>query len=170
MEINRIRYFTALVNATPHDPQKRQRQQIYIRAIETIPHLTVHYGRFQTNRKRLPLATPPSSGSRMVEVIRTEEKGSDVNLASYLLRDGFKGEYEQAVIVSNDADLVTAIDIVRLELGLRVGLLNPQTKPSRVLSQSVDFQREIRHGPLTASHFPGTLSDHTGTFRKPSQW
>lgn len=41
-QIRRIRYFTALVKATPNDPQKRQRQQIYIRAIKTIPSLSVH--------------------------------------------------------------------------------------------------------------------------------
>ena len=170
LRINRIRYFTALVNATQNDPQKRQRQQIYIRAIQTIPNLCVHYGRFQKNTKRMPLANPPSSGPRTVEVIKIEEKGSDVNLASYLLRDGFQKEYDQAVIVSNDGDLETAIDIVRSELGLPVGLLYPQANPSYVLSKAVDFQREIRKGPLSASQFPATLADAAGTFRKPSSW
>lgn len=169
-QIHRIRYFTALVKATPKDPQKRQRQQIYIRAIKTIPNLSVHLGRFQTNIKRLPLAHPPMSGSRMVDVMRTEEKGSDVNLASYLLLDGFRKEYEQAVIVSNDADLVTPIKIVRDEFGLKVGLLNPQENPSRVLKEAVDFYRKLRQGPLSVSQFPDNLEDGDGVFRKPSRW
>ena len=38
----------------------------------------------------MPLAHPPSVGPQTVEVIGTEEKGSDVNLASYLLLDGFR--------------------------------------------------------------------------------
>lgn len=169
-QIHRIRYFTALVKATPNDPQKRQRQQIYIRAIKTIPNLSVHLGRFQTNTKRLPLAHPPTSGSRMVDVMRTEEKGSDVNLASYLLLDGFRKEYEQAVIVSNDADLVTPIKIVRDEFGLNVGLLNPQENPSRVLKEAVDFYRKLRQGPLSVSQFSDSLEDDDGVFRKPSRW
>ena len=169
-QIHRIRYFTALVKATPNDPQKRQRQQIYIRAIKTIPNLSVHLGRFQTNTKRLPLAHPPTSGSRMVDVMRTEEKGSDVNLASYLLLDGFRNEYEQAVIVSNDADLVTPIKIVRDEFGLKVGLLNPQENPSRVLKEAVDFYRKLRQGPLSVSQFSDSLEDDDGVFRKPSRW
>lgn len=169
-QIHRIRYFTALVKATPNDPQKRQRQQIYIRAIKTIPNLSVHLGRFQTNTKRLPLAHPPTSGSPMVDVVRTEEKGSDVNLASYLLLDGFRKEYEQAVIVSNDADLVTPIKIVRDEFGLNVGLLNPQENPSRVLKEAVDFYRKLRQGPLSVSQFSDSLEDDDGVFRKPSRW
>jgi hypothetical protein len=35
----------------------------------------------------------------------TEEKGTDVNLATYLLVDGYEGDYEQALVMSNDADL-----------------------------------------------------------------
>ena len=169
-QIHQIRYFTALVKATPNDPQKRQRQQIYIRAIKTIPNLSVHLGRCQTNTKRLPLAHPPTSGSRMVDVMRTEEKGSDVNLASYLLLDGFRKEYEQAVIVSNDADLVTPIKILRDEFGLKVGLLNPQENPSRVLEEAVDFYRKLRQGPLSVSQFSDSLEDDDGVFRKPSRW
>ena len=52
-----------------------------------------------------PLAKPPVSGHRYVEILDTEEKGSDVNLASFLLLDGFDDEYELAVVISNDSDL-----------------------------------------------------------------
>jgi hypothetical protein len=44
--INRIRYFTALVKPTLADPQMRQRQEVYIRALETLPNLTVHCGHY----------------------------------------------------------------------------------------------------------------------------
>lgn len=45
-DIRRIRYFTAIVSGRPDDSDKPQRQQIYIRALQTIPHLTVNYGPF----------------------------------------------------------------------------------------------------------------------------
>jgi hypothetical protein len=35
-EIACIRYFTAMVNGTPEDPSKPQRQQTFIRALETL--------------------------------------------------------------------------------------------------------------------------------------
>ena len=167
-EINRIRYFTALVKPTSTDPKKRQRQQTYLRAISTIPNLSVHLGYFQTNPLKMPLAHPTSGGSRMVEVLRTEEKGTDVNLASYLLLDAFRNEYEQAVVVSNDADLITPIK--QEEFGLSVGVLNPQKKSNRALKDAADFYRPIRQGPLSASQFPHTLTDATGTFHKPPRW
>ena len=95
--INRIRYFTALVQSRPHDPQKTQRQQTYIRALDTISPLSVHYGQFLSNNVRMPLVNPPAGGPSLAYVIKTEEKGSDVNLATYLLVDGFKRDYDIAV-------------------------------------------------------------------------
>ena len=104
----------------------------------------------------------------------TEEKRTDVSLASYLLLDGFKREYDQAVVVSNDADFITPIEIVRYELGFKVGLLHPQLntniKPSQALRKTVDFYRRIRQGALSESLFPDTLTDAKGTFRKPARW
>lgn len=109
--INRIRYFTARVQPRPDDPQSARRQATYLRALQTIPNLSVHYGHFLTNPVRLPLANPSPDGPRTVEVLRTEEKGSDVNLATYLLVDGFDGDYELAVITSNDSDLLEPIQV-----------------------------------------------------------
>ena len=37
LTLNRIRYFTALVKPRPSNPQIRLRQEIYIRALETLP-------------------------------------------------------------------------------------------------------------------------------------
>ena len=169
-QINRIRYFTARVRPSRRDPLNLRRQLIYIRALETIPNLSVHYGYFLTNRVRLPLANPPANGPATAQVLRTEEKGTDVNLATQLLADGFRGDYELAIVVSNDSDYVGPIRLVRDELGLQVGLLNPQKRPSRALIEVADFYRTIRPGPLSASLFPDTLTDATGTFRKPASW
>ena len=65
------------------------------------------------------MAQPPLTGSRIVEVLDTEEKGSDVNLASYLLMDGFWDEYDLAVVVSNDSDLQLPVEMARTRLGSR---------------------------------------------------
>jgi uncharacterized LabA/DUF88 family protein len=122
--VNRIRYFTALTKPTPRDPDQHVRQQAYIRALRTIPNLTVHLGSFQSNVSKRPLA----SGGGLVEIIDAKEKGSDVYLASYLLLDGFNKDYEAAVVVSNDSDLTEPIRLVRHELKLVVGILNPHEK------------------------------------------
>lgn len=168
--INRIRYFTATVQARPEDPQKPVRQQTYIRALQTIPNLSIHYGRYLESVRRMPLAKPPAGGPRTVEVIKTEEKGSDVNLATYLVLDGFDKDYEAAVIVSNDSDLVEPIRVVRSRLGLQVGVLNPQKNTSWALQRAATFYRGVRAGVLKASQFSPTLQDAHGTITKPTDW
>jgi uncharacterized LabA/DUF88 family protein len=170
-QIHKIKYFTALVTARPNDPDQPVRQQTYLRALSTIPNLSITYGRFQMRQVRMPLVNP--TNGREALVYRTDEKGSDVNLASHLLHDGHKKDYELAVVVSNDSDLAEPIRLVSKELGLPVGLLNPQIKSER---QSVDlrkvatFIKTITKKHLQNSLFPDTLSDSNGTFFKPKHW
>ena len=84
LEIHRIRYFTALVKPLTSDPHTRLRQEIYIRALETLPNLTVHYGHYLQSTVSMPLAVPRSGGPRFADVLKMEEKGSDVNIATYM--------------------------------------------------------------------------------------
>ena len=166
-----IKYYTALISARPHDPEAPVRQQMYLRALKTIPILSIYYGHFLSHIVRMPLATSVTSGNvEYVEVLKTEEKGSDVNLASHLLRDAYTGGFNLAVVVSNDSDLAEPIRIVREELGRRVGILNPQRNPSRVLQRNADFFKKIRAHALRESQFPRTLHDAHGTFHKPLAW
>ncbi|HVR36551.1 MAG TPA: NYN domain protein, partial [Methylomirabilota bacterium] len=41
-----IRYFTARVRPLPHDPDQPTRQQIYWRALRTIPNFSLYEGHF----------------------------------------------------------------------------------------------------------------------------
>ena len=166
-QINQIKYFTALVSPRPHDPDQPTRQQTYLRALRTIPNLTIILGSFLTHDVMMPLA-PPESG--YVKVTRTEEKGSDVNLATHLLVDGYNDDYEIAIIVSNDSDLLAPIQVVSGQLRKPVGMLNPQKYPSRALLPRVKFLKQIRSGVLAKSQFPVTLMDARGKFSKPASW
>ena len=166
-QINQIKYFTALVRARPHDPGQRTRQETYLRALRTMPNLTIIYGTFLTHEVMMPVA-PPASGTK--KVIKTEEKGSDVNLATHLLVDGYSDDYEIAVIVSNDSDLLGPIEVVIDQLKKPVGLLNPQKHPSKALLPKVTFIKQIRSGVLAKSQFPVTLKDTRGSFSKPASW
>jgi uncharacterized LabA/DUF88 family protein len=117
------------------------------------------------------LAHPPPEGPRTVEVIKTEEKGSDVNLATYLLLDAFNDDYDTAVVISNDSDLVHPIEVVIHDVGKPVGVINPQrmTK-SWSLQNAAVFYRGIRESALRESQFPETLADDNGTIHKPAAW
>lgn len=176
LEINQIRYFTAPISSPPADQSGPQRQQIFLRALQTIPNMSIHQGSFQCHPRNMRLVNPPQGGPNYTDVYYTEEKGSDVNLASYLLFDGFKNDYEVAIVVSNDSDLCEPIRLARVELGLQVGVLVPtvarERYPSHDLKQVSDprFYRKIREKGLKACQFPPSLTDAKGKFSKPPSW
>jgi uncharacterized LabA/DUF88 family protein len=193
IDIHRIRYFTALVKPMPSDPNTRLRQEIYIRALQTLPNLTVHYGHYLQSTVSMALAVPPARGSRFAEVIKMEEKGSDVNIATYMLVDAFRGDCDQLVVVTNDSDLAEPVRIINKELRVPVGIFNPQTddtairrarvsgkplrpaRPSIELKKFAKFHRNITsEGPgshMALSQFPPSLIDAQGrTITKPVGW
>ena len=168
--IERIKYFTARVKSLPNNPNAPQRQQLYLRALMTLPNLEIIYGHFLSHKVRMPLANPVAGQPKTIEVIRTNEKGSDVNLATHLLHDAYQIRYESAVVISGDSDLLTAVQVVKNELRKPVGVLNPQKRPSRMLQKHATFYKHIRPGVLAASQFPATLRDEHGSFSKPAGW
>ena len=169
-EINRIRYFTALLENRNDSPSRQQDQQSYLRALETIPNLSVHYGHFLTSSVTMRLAHPEPGGPQNAVVVRTDEKGSDVNLACYMLLDAFDDDCELAVVISNDSDLAFPIQALRERFGKVAGVLNPQQNTSHKLRTTASFYRPIRQGPLSASQFAGRLRDAVGEFTKPPAW
>lgn len=169
-EIRRINYYTARVSARPDDPRQQVRQLNYLRALATLPKLEIHLGHFLSHEVWMPLAAPATGGPRFARVIRTEEKGSDVNLATHLVSDAYENHFDVAVIVSNDSDLLAPVRLVTQHLGKRVGILNPQREAAMVLSKAATFVKQVREGVLRASQFPAELRDARGAFRKPLEW
>lgn len=166
--IQSIKYFTANVSARPNDPQLPIRQQIYFRALKTIPHLSIIHGHFLTHS--VPMQLTGVNPIRRVWVDKTEEKGSDVNLAAHLLHDGFKGLYDVAVLITNDSDLAEPVRMVKQVLNLSIGILNPHARNSRTLQQYATFIKRIRQNHLHACQFTDKLTDGTGEFHKPIGW
>jgi hypothetical protein len=167
--VNRIRYFTAHVSNDPSDPRQSQRQQTYLRALGTIPNLTIHRGLFTQQIKKRRLAAAPHT---LVEIIHMEEKGSDVNLATHLLLDGFQGDFDLALVVSNDSDLRTPVQVVRQTLSLPVTVAIPGNR-RRIRRSSLapaDFYTRVTESKLSASQFPTVIQDANGQIRKPSSW
>ena len=170
--IHKVCYFTSLLHARPDDPGQPRRQLVYLRALTTLPGFEAYYGTFRSGNKRRPLAVPVPGLPDHVIIRESEEKGSDVNLATRLLVDGFNREYEQAAIVSNDADFASAMRYVRDDLGLRVTLVNPDRRNTspRDLAGAATYVRRLWKGHLRRSQLPDTLMDETGTITKPFAW
>lgn len=168
-DILKVKYFTARVSGVPSDQSKPQRQDVYLRALQRFrPEVEVHFGHFLGHRVRAPLAQP-LGGRHTAEVVKTEEKGSDVNLAVHLLNDRWLDSYDCGVVVSNDSDIAEAMRLVREQHGKRIGLVTPRTrKPSQQLKKHADFVRRIRANGLRHSQLPDPIPGTT--IRKPAAW
>ncbi len=167
----RIRYFTAPVKS----PAKQRRQEVYFRALETVPALEIHKGRFQSNVATRSVLNPRPGGPSQVEVVEIEEKGSDVNLAAWLTRDAAKRDCQAAFVISGDSDFAGVIKMVRREFNFPVYVIDPRKKTKKNvswdLSQAATDYDHLDRKLLPLCQFPSTLTDRRGrTITKPWEW
>ena len=167
--VEHVNYFTAKVRPRDNDTQIHVRQQAYLDALQALyPNkVSIYYGHFAQNKCRMPLAKSPHN---TMEVIKTEEKGSDVNLSTHLLNDAWLDKYECAVIVSNDSDMAEAMKLVKAHHpGKRLGLINPREgRASDRLRKHADFTKNIRKNMLKNSQLPDPIPN--STIEKPVSW
>ena len=168
--IDKIRYFTAPVSGRL-DPGQPIRQQRYLQALSSIPHLSVHFGSFLTTNKIRPLANPLPGGPSHVEILNSEEKGSDVNLASFLIHDACRDLFDVALVLSQDTDLLEPVRIVLAEHAKPVGLVVLDGKLPGRLAKSASFKRDVTPGRLKAAQFPDTIALARGkSVTRPPSW
>ena len=173
-DIQAIKYYTARISVHDDHKQAPIKQQIYIRALQIyIPECSIYYGHYLTHPVTLPLVHNSNTKKRQfVNVLKSEEKGSDVNLAVHLLNDAWLDKYDCAVIVSNDSDLSESMKLVKEQHKKTIGLITPSNnrnrKPTKMLRQHADFMKYIRKGVLNDSLLPNIIP---GTkIHKPKNW
>src|SRR3990172_12829304 len=95
--IDAVKYFTARVSARKDDPQKPSRQQIYMRALRTLPGLEIVYGSFLSHDVMMPLADPAPGTPRFARVTRTKKKGSAGKIRTPPTNNANKKKFRAAV-------------------------------------------------------------------------
>ena len=177
--IERVNYYTARISGRT-DPTAPARQHAYLRALQNLPLVAIHYGNFLATKKWAGLVQPPElrpsfplpvgAAPVVAYVWKTEEKGSDVNLGVHLVRDAFLKSFDEAAILTNDTDLVEPVRIVTQEVGLPVTLLTPVSNPSVSLARVASHVRHI--GPyLGPCHLSDPITLPNGqVVRKPLGW
>lgn len=196
LRLQRIYYFTARVKQLYPEDQSPNRQHTYLRVLENQGIEVVH-GKFRKDESWKHLASvrrdeiiEPVLGSYlgvvqralnkcseeakplvpMARVIKMEEKGSDVNLASFLLRDSFRG-LRNALVISGDSDLVTPIAFAR-EFGtdVRVAVPNADIKCSALRNASSSLI-QLRASDLISFQLPRVFTTNSGgIISKPKEW
>jgi len=171
--ITQIKYFTAMLSDRKNNQHSLIHQQAYLRAVQNyIPELEIHFGHYLTHAINLPLANSTPNKPKFVKVLKSEEKGSDVNLSLHVLNDAWLNRYDCAVIVSNDSDLAESMRLVKKHHHKLVGLIPPGYPEKRRLSKQLfkhaDFMKRIRPGVLRASQLPELIP--STELRKPDAW
>jgi len=177
--INRIQYCTAMVKGHTGDPNKAARQELYLRALRSTGMLHVRLGHFEERSKRGRLAfplpcqqNPPCvTGLGLVNVIAREEKGSDFNLATYLLKDAFLGDCEQAIVISNDSDLASAIHVARVDAKLPVHVVSPWLSVVKELRTAASSAQLLDKTLIPRRQLPVQIVLANGSvITKPTTW
>ena len=171
-----VRYFTARVTSYPTNRGAHQRQDKYLTALDSMPEIEIHEGQFMRHDRRRPLSSSligPNPSPEYVKVSLTEEKGSDVNLASWLLWDAISGDCTEAVVITNDSDLATPLDMVANKLSVPLTLINPQLRsPTAYALQKVGVATKQLHlRTIKRCQLPNPVVDPAGRqIRKPRDW
>ena len=171
-DVVQIKYYTARVKDRNSNPGQASRQEIYLRALRTLPEVSIIYGRFLSHWISMYSKDSKPGKPIYAEVLKTEEKGSDVNIATDMMGDGCKGLYEVAAIVTNDSDLQRTVETVRDQFGVPVGIINPSiNRPaSKALARPASFSKPIRKWHLEQSQFPRVIRTGDSRISKPHAW
>lgn len=196
MQLNEIYYFTARVKQRFPGDSEPASQHAYLRVLEgrgvnvvygkfrkgvyrfrlatqsreefTLPPLPNHFGLTQVAIDRIFRIASPASPTALVE--KLEEKGSDVNLASYLLRDALAG-FRNALVISGDTDLLTPIRFA-MDAGMNVRVVIPNEK-----QRISDFRRtasstlQLRNNSFIGHVLPRVvITNKGGNIVQPDTW
>jgi uncharacterized LabA/DUF88 family protein len=146
-ELVKIKYFTAKIQG-PSD--KQDRQNTFLDALATLPDLDIFYGKYQLN--------PRNCRNCGFNDLVPGEKMTDVNIAVEMLVDAFSDNYDSAILVSADSDLIPAIRAVKSNFPTkRIISIFPPDRNSAEIKKYSDATLVLGRGTLSKSTFPNTI-------------
>lgn len=172
-ELVAVNYFTAKIGSNFNAPHKAFRQQIYLEALSQNPKIKIKFGQFSTHKTKMPLADEWEKGKiKLVEVIKTEEKGSDVNLAVQMVADAKDNLFDYALLFSNDSDMAYAVQIAVKDCNKTVGLFIARNATSfKTLKENVKHIKRLTPSILANNQLPDEIMTISGrVIHKPKEW
>lgn len=170
-QINSVKFFTARLLDMPADPGLTQRQDRYLRALEAYSNIEIIYGKFVLRSKSVRLTEDGTEGEgKKVSFDMYEEKRSDVNFGAHLVWDSCHRSMDVALVLSNDSDLQTPIDMAQ-KLGIRVVTVNPHRHAKQRRGLQADDQRILNRRHLSHSQLPDpVVVGGSRNLNKPKEW
>ncbi len=166
-----VYYCTADVVSPQHDPDQGARQQVFLNALVAHSNVIVVKGQFKIREKIGMPVDETTYGSRPISVQVFEEKGTDVNLATLLVRDAFLGAFDRTIVVSNDTDLKLAIDTAVQIAGKQVHVVSPGLWVANELQAVASRNGVLSPRIVMQCQLPDPVIDSDDKhFQKPSRW
>jgi hypothetical protein len=164
-----VNYFTAIPeHLYISDPGRLQRHRTYLRALTAHGSMrpSIVLGRIAQQQVQVRTAMGVVNGSLW------REKGTDVALAMALLREASKGDMDEAVIVSGDADYLPAVKVFREmypRLGLRFAF--PRGRASKELLREAPNSFTLTSAAYLSHRLPESIRLPSGKFLHcPAEW
>ena len=173
-EIKKIKYFTARVKRKPNDASNIIRQNMYLRAVRTVPNLEIIFGKFKKRQLKGPRLHYENGqyreGKESVAISKWEEKQSDVHIATHVVSDSYQNRLDCAVLISNDTDLTPPLLHIKHDLKKLVIVISPYQNIHADLKKSSHFYKTISLEALERCQFLEKMKDAKGFFFCPPKW
>lgn len=178
-EVIEVRYYTApVLGRMCDDPQSPQRQRTYLQALRKMPpnKVVIIEGKMVATTPYQRLVTPLAACPDVthVQVYAFNEKNTDVNLAADLITGAWTGAYEQAVICTNDTDIVGVLTAIRrCHPGIKLGLVAPikgtdHRKMAADLVKNVNWAKILSPVHLKNAQLPDRIPNTS--IKRPEAW
>jgi uncharacterized LabA/DUF88 family protein len=155
-----IKYFTSRVS---NNPDKQKRQTLYIEALESVG-IKVFYGHYQRDTIECKRCTHiwPSYNEKM----------TDVNIATQMIIDAYQDNYDMAMLISGDSDLVPPIRAIHENFKQkRVFVAFPPKRFNNSVALVAKGYLPLGRKKLVDNQFPDEVKKKDGfTLRKPKEW
>ena len=159
-ELVAIKFFTSRIS---HNPQKQKRQTIYLEALETTS-VKIIYGLYKAKNIECE-----NCGHNWFV---SNEKMTDVNIATHLIIDAFKDKYDTAILISGDSDLVPPIKAVHENFPQKnISVFFPPNRHNNTVAGAAKGSQIIGRKKLVDSQFDNQVEKANGfILHKPIEW
>lgn len=159
-ELVTIKYFTSRVN---NNPEKQKRQTTFIEALETTG-VMVFYGHYQSDTIECKRCGAVWSSNN--------EKMTDVNIATQMIIDAYNDDYDTAMLISGDSDLVPPIKAIHQNFeNKRVFVAFPPNRFNKSVKIVAKGSLVIGNTKIRESQLPDEVVKSDGfVLKKPERW
>ena len=170
-ELIATKYFTARLKSNNNEA-KRLRQQVFLETLGTIKGIEIIEGKYESRPYICPDCQVPQSCYKCkMPFIINSEKMTDVNIATEMVVDAATNKFDEALLISGDTDLKSAIVKTTTVFNKMVRIAFPPLRATKELGSIASSSLTIGKSRLRQNQLPPTIQKPGGfVLRCPVEW